>query len=55
MIIFKKISIKNFLSIGNKPVELELNTHNITSALDTQREEKKNSTLHHESLLIKNN
>lgn len=31
MIIFKKISIKNFLSIGNKPVELELNTHNITS------------------------
>ena len=31
MIVFKKISIKNFLSIGNKPVELELNTHNITS------------------------
>ena len=31
MIVFKSISIKNFLSIGNKPVELELNTHNITS------------------------
>ena len=31
MIIFKKIIIKNFLSVGNKPIELELNTHNITS------------------------
>lgn len=31
MIIFKKVSMKNFLSIGNKPVELDLNTHNITS------------------------
>ena len=31
MIIFKKITMKNFLSIGNKQVELDLDTYNITS------------------------
>lgn len=30
MIVFKKISIKNFLSIGNAPIEINLNNHNIT-------------------------
>ena len=35
--------------------DMPQHTHNIASALDMQREKKKNSTLHHESFLIKNN
>ena len=30
MIVFKRIKLTNFLSVGNEPIELYLNTHNLT-------------------------
>lgn len=33
MIIFKKVTARNFLSIGNNPIEVQLNTHNTTALL----------------------